>query len=93
MVCDGYVKYEEAEAYRSAIMQNFRDNGKNQSKMADWRPLGFLCVRPYILFHIHGPAIKHFFSYVNITQLLKLKLAAERQFRNCLLPKGNQVID
>ena len=26
MVCDGYVKYEEAEVDRSAIMQDFRNN-------------------------------------------------------------------
>ena len=26
VVCDGYVKYEEAEVDRSAIMQDFRDN-------------------------------------------------------------------
>ena len=26
MVCDGYVKYEEADVHRSAIMQVFRDN-------------------------------------------------------------------
>ena len=30
VVCDGYVKYEEGEVHRSAIMQDFRDNeGKN----------------------------------------------------------------
>ena len=28
MLFDGYVKYEEAEVYRSAIMQDFRDNKK-----------------------------------------------------------------
>ena len=26
VVCDGYVKYEEAEIDKSAIMQDFRDN-------------------------------------------------------------------
>ena len=26
MLSDGYVKYEEAEVHRSAIMQDFRDN-------------------------------------------------------------------
>ena len=30
MVCDGYVKYEEAEADRSTIMQDFRDNEKKK---------------------------------------------------------------
>ena len=28
VLSDGYVKYEEAEVHRSAIMQNFRDNEK-----------------------------------------------------------------
>ena len=28
MLSDGYVKYEEAEVQRSAIMQDFRDNEK-----------------------------------------------------------------
>ena len=31
-VCDGYVKYEEAEADRSAIMQDFRDDEKKTIK-------------------------------------------------------------
>ena len=29
VVFDGYVKYEEAEILRSAIMQDFRENKKN----------------------------------------------------------------
>ena len=32
--------------------------------------MGYPCVRPYILFYIHGPAIL-LFSYVNITKLIK----------------------
>ena len=32
MICDGYVKYEEAEVDRSAIMQDFRDNEKKTIK-------------------------------------------------------------
>ena len=34
VLSDGYVRYEEAEVQRSAIMQDFRDNEK---KIADWR--------------------------------------------------------
>ena len=30
VVCDGYVKYEEAEVDRSAILQDFRDNEKKK---------------------------------------------------------------
>ena len=36
------------------------------------------CVRLYVLFYIHGPAILLFFSYINITKLLKFKMAATR---------------
>ena len=70
MVCDGYVKYEEAEVHRSAFMQDFLDEEKI-NRMDDWRPffdcinakfvLGYPCVRPYILFYIHGPVILHYF--------------------------------
>ena len=42
VVCDGYVKYDEAEVDRSAIMQDFRDNEKKI--MADWRPFWILLV-------------------------------------------------
>ena len=62
----GYVKYEEAEVHRSAIMQNFQDNeifffkcmtGGHSSKFV----MGYPCVRHYILFYIRGPPILHFF--------------------------------
>ena len=64
MVYDGYVKYEEAEIHRSAIMQDFRVSKKK--KVDDWQPfwifsvkfvIGYSCVRHYILFSIHGPVI------------------------------------
>ena len=32
MLTDGYVKYEEADVHRSAIMQDFRDNEKKNLK-------------------------------------------------------------
>ena len=55
---------------------------KNQYKMDDFISAKFImdfpCVRPYILFYIHGPAILHFFRYVNITKLKKFKMAARR---------------
>ena len=34
MLSDGYVKYEEAEVHRSAIMQDFRDNEKKNGRLA-----------------------------------------------------------
>ena len=42
--------------------------------------MGYHCVSPCTLFYIHGPAILHFFSYVNIKKLCKFKLAAKRLF-------------
>ena len=72
MVCDGYVKYERAEVFRSAIMQDFRDN---EEKIWNGRlaaildfisakfVMGYHCVRPSILFYIYGPAILHFFAF------------------------------
>ena len=66
----GYVKYEEAEIHRSAVMQDFRDDEKN----IKWPTgghfaffsvkfvMGYPCVRHYILFYIHGPVIWHFLS-------------------------------
>ena len=38
MVCDSYVKYEEAEVDRLAIMQDFQDNEEKQLKMAASQP-------------------------------------------------------
>ena len=52
---------------RSALMQDFRDNEKKTIKMGDFLDfisakfvMDYSCVRPYILFYIHGPAILHF---------------------------------
>ena len=70
VLSDGYVKYKEAEADRSAIMPDFRDNGKKNlnGPLADILyfitakfVMGYPCVRHYILFYVHGPAILHFF--------------------------------
>ena len=69
VVYDGYVKYEEAEIHRSAIMQDFRNSEKKKKKWPTGSHFGFFtvkfvmgypCVRHYILFYIHGPAILHF---------------------------------
>ena len=74
VVYDGYVKYEEAEIHRSAIMQDFRDSEKKNwifwSEICHWLSLW----RHYIMFYIHGPVILHFLSSVNIT---KFKTAAK----------------
>ena len=62
MVYDGYVKNEKAEIHRSAIMQDFRDNG---AAILDFFSMKFVmryhCVRHYI-FYIHDPVISHFLS-------------------------------
>ena len=63
---DGYVKYEEAEVDRSAIMKDFRDNEKKclngrLPAISDFITAKFVidypCVRHYTLFYIHSPAI------------------------------------
>ena len=78
MLSDGYVKYEEAEVHKSAIMQDFRDNEKNKSNgrlaaILDFITAGFVmdysCVRHYILFYIHGPAILHLGKYHKIIKM------------------------
>ena len=65
MVCDGYVKYEEAEVDRSAIMQDFRDNEKKLAAILYFISakfvMGYPCVRPYIMLYNHDPAILHYF--------------------------------
>ena len=70
MLSDGYVKYEEAEGHRSAIMQDFRNNEKKKlngrlAVILDFITAKFVmrypCVRHYILFYNHGSAILHFF--------------------------------
>ena len=71
VVCDGYVKCEEAEAYRSAIMQDFRDNEKKKvgrlAAILNFISAKFVmrypCVRPYFLFDIHRLAILRFFLF------------------------------
>ena len=63
MVCDSYVKYEQADYDRLALMEDFWDNEKNgrQSVILDFISAKFVmsypCVRPYILLYNHGLAI------------------------------------
>ena len=97
VVSDVYVKYERAEVLKPAIMQDFRD-----SKEKNWNGrlaaildfisakfvMGYHCVRPTILFYIYGPAILHFLTHLNITKLLKFKMAAKRPFLNFCSQKG-----
>ena len=62
-------------------MQEFRDNDR-KSAILDFISakfvIGYACVSPYILFFIHGQAL--FLSFVNITKLLKCKMAAKRPY-------------
>ena len=79
VICDGYVKYEEAEVDISAIMrisEIMRKKIKNGRLAAilDFISakfvMGYHCVRPYILFYNHGPAILHFWGkYHKITRI------------------------
>ena len=88
-VRDRYVKYERAEVLRSAIMQDFQDNEEQiwngrLAAILDFISvkfvMGYHCVRPSILFYIHGPANLYFLGHLNITKLLKFKMAAKRPF-------------
>ena len=67
---------------RSAIMQDFWDNEKKTMKNGRLAAffafisanfvMGYICLRPYILFHIHGPAISlslELRKYHKITQI------------------------
>ena len=74
MVSDSYVKYEEAEVRRSAIMQDFKDYARFKKNeigrlaailnfIGAKFVMGYPCARHYILFYIHGPGILHFFYF------------------------------
>ena len=77
-------------------MQDFRDN---EGKKLKWPTgaildfigakfaIGYHCVRPSILFYIHG-LFCIFLSHLNITKLLKFKMAAKRPFFNFCSQKG-----
>ena len=84
MISDGYVKYEEAEVHKSASMQDFEDNKKKNGRLVailDFIRAKFSLFESPLcetLFYTHGPAF--FFSYVNITKLLKFKMATKRPF-------------
>ena len=71
MLSDGYVKCKEAEVHRSAlsckISKIMRKKNLNDQLVAILFFLtakfvmGYPCVRHYILFIIHGPAVLHQF--------------------------------
>ena len=82
MLSDGYVKYEEAEVQRSANMKDFRgDENKKWPTGGHFRfykvsakfVMGYPCVRHYILFYIHGPAILHFFYSSKYHKIIKIQ--------------------
>ena len=52
--------------------------------------MGYPCVRPYNTFCFI--IMVQLFYFVNITKLLKFKIAGKQPFCNCLLLKVNQVI-
>ena len=62
-------------------MKNFFLNGRLAAILdfiSEKFVMGYPCVGRYILFHIHGPAILHFFSYLNITKLFIFKMATKQ---------------
>ena len=61
MLSDGYVKYEEAEVPRSHKISEIMRKVLFYFMTAKF-VMGYPCVRHYILFYIHGPAVLHFFA-------------------------------
>ena len=88
MLSDGYVKYEEAEVHRSAIMQDFRNNEKKILKWPNGVHFGFyncdichglsLCETLHFVLYLWSSYFAFF--KVNITKLLKFKMATKRLF-------------
>ena len=74
-----------------------RKNGR-QSFIWDFISAKFVmgdypCVGLHTRYYIHDPTIVHCLpSYVNVTKLLKINMAAKRPFCNFLLPNVHQVI-
>ena len=72
MVFDGYVKYEEAEVHRSAIIKDMRKkkiNGRLAAILAFISAkfvMGYPCVRHYILFCSHGPELRKYHKIIQI---------------------------
>ena len=81
------MKYEEAEVHRSAIMQDFRDNEK---KGPTGGHFGFynceichglsLCETSHFVLYSWSSYFAFLLSLVNITRLLKFKMATKRPF-------------
>ena len=66
------MKYEGAEVHQlsckiSEIMRKKFDFISAKFVM------GYPCVRPYILFYIHGPAILHFFELLKYHKITQIK--------------------
>ena len=71
MVYDDYVKYEEAEIHKSAIMQDFRDS--ETKKIADWQPfwifsLKFVMGYPCVLY-----SWSSHFAFLQLSKYYKIK--------------------
>ena len=85
VVCHGYVKYEESEVYRSAIMQDFRDNEKKNGRLAailDFISakfyMGYPCETLHFVLNAWSSYFAIFLCYVNIIKILKFKMAGKR---------------
>ena len=50
--------------------------------------MGYHCVRPSILFYIHGPANLHFFVSLKYHKITQIKNAAKQPFLNFCSQKG-----
>ena len=77
MVCDGYVKYEEAEVHRSAIMQDFQDkNFKWPTVGHDFISAKFVMGYPYVRTYIFLYSWSSYFAF--FLSFLELKFLAHK---------------
>ena len=79
-------------------MQHFRDNETKQLKMTGSRPFRILFLQnlswvEHFVLYAWSSYFALILSCVDITKILKFKMAARQPFKNCLLPKVIQVID
>ena len=79
VLSDGYVKYEEAEVHRSAIMQDFRDKEKKKIKWPTGGLFGFynceICHGLSLCETLHFPLYSwsSYFAFFNYHKIIKIQ--------------------
>ena len=83
MLSGGYVKYEEAEVHRSAIIQNFRDNENKKLKRPTGGHFGFynceichglsLCETLHLVLYSWSSYLTFFLSWSKYHKMIKIQ--------------------